>query len=432
MSRQVRRSCLFATMLVALSVPFMMGQGSGCCVVPGQNTAPTANAGPDQTVAPGATVNIAGSATDPDVGDTLTYAWIQTAGPAVVLTGVNTATPSFTAPATATVLSFNMTVSDGNGGSDTDAVNVTVQTTTPPTPARLFIANAAVLANNVTSYLDPATINGNIAPDTNLAGISTQISVPADIVVNPAGQLLVANNTPSITSYNNASATNGNLAPNGNLSGAATQLTLPSSLAINAAQNVLMVADAANQINAYDMSGGTLNGNTPPTRVITAAAGVINAPTGINFGASDNLYVANNLPNNVLVFANASNLNGVQAPTRVITSAAFLNIWDVFVDGSDNLYVVNAAGQINVYANASTLNGLVAPTTTLTVLGATWLTAVVVDSSDVGYIADFGLFANSVYSYDNISNLNAALAPHRTIAGVSTQLARPSRLYLAE
>ena len=432
MSRRMHRNALFATVLVALSVPFMMGQGSGCCVIPGQNTAPTANAGPDQTVAPSAAVNLAGSATDPDVGDTLTYAWIQTVGTAVALTGANTATPSFTAPAAATVLSFNLTVSDGNGGSDTDAVNITVQVVVPPTPPRLFIANAGLLANNVTSYENPATINGNIAPDTNLAGISTQIAAPADIVVNPAGQLLVANNTPSVTSYNNASATNGNLAPNGNLSGAATQLTLPTSMAINAAQNVLLVADVANQINAYDMSGGTLNGNTPPTRVITAAAGVINGPTGINFGANDDLYVANNGANNVLVFANASNLNGVQTPTRVITSAAFLNIWDVFVDGSDNLYVVNALGQINVFANASLLNGAAAPTTTLTVLGATFTTAVVVDSNNVGYIADFGLFVNAVYSYDNISNLNAALAPDRTIAGVNTQLGHPSRLYLDE
>ena len=42
------------------------------------NQAPTANAGADQTVASGATVNLTGAgSTDPD-GDTLTYAWTQT------------------------------------------------------------------------------------------------------------------------------------------------------------------------------------------------------------------------------------------------------------------------------------------------------------------------------------------------------------------
>ena len=33
--------------------------------------------------------------------DPLTYSWIQTAGPAMTLTGANTATPTFTAPARA-------------------------------------------------------------------------------------------------------------------------------------------------------------------------------------------------------------------------------------------------------------------------------------------------------------------------------------------
>ena len=46
------------------------------------NSAPTANAGADQTaVASAATVTLDGSgSTDPDTGDTLTYAWTKTAG----------------------------------------------------------------------------------------------------------------------------------------------------------------------------------------------------------------------------------------------------------------------------------------------------------------------------------------------------------------
>ncbi|XXF78940.1 myxosortase-dependent M36 family metallopeptidase [Myxococcaceae bacterium GXIMD 01537] len=59
--------------------------------------APTADAGPDQQVKARSTVTLAGTASDPD-GDALSYAWTQTEGTAVTLTGGDTATPSFTAP----------------------------------------------------------------------------------------------------------------------------------------------------------------------------------------------------------------------------------------------------------------------------------------------------------------------------------------------
>ncbi len=91
------------------------------------NRGPTADAGPDQLGRfRNEVVNLDGTgSTDPD-GDALTFSWTQTVGPAVVLTGGNTATPSFT-PTAAGTYTFELTVDDGfAGGTDVDTVAVTV------------------------------------------------------------------------------------------------------------------------------------------------------------------------------------------------------------------------------------------------------------------------------------------------------------------
>jgi hypothetical protein len=93
----------------------------------------SAFAGEDQEVLQGATVRLnGGGSTGPITG----YSWTQTAGPTVTLTGANTATPSFTAPAGDNTLEFELSVS-GAGGPSTDRVQVIVHAT-----AAAPIANA--------------------------------------------------------------------------------------------------------------------------------------------------------------------------------------------------------------------------------------------------------------------------------------------------
>ena len=73
------------------------------------NQPPVADAGADQTVASEqAGVSLDGSgSTDPD-GDPITYSWTQTSGPAVSLSGADTATPSFDAPVGPATLEFEL------------------------------------------------------------------------------------------------------------------------------------------------------------------------------------------------------------------------------------------------------------------------------------------------------------------------------------
>jgi len=98
------------------------------------NQAPTADAGADETVEEGESVQLdASGSTDPD-GDSLSYAWTQTGGPDVSLSDASAASPTFTAPDVdgATTLTFQVAVADENGASATDTVSVTIQPSSPP------------------------------------------------------------------------------------------------------------------------------------------------------------------------------------------------------------------------------------------------------------------------------------------------------------
>lgn len=115
-----------------------------------ENTAPSAQAGPDQAVASAAPVTLDGSASsDPDEGQTLTYAWTAPAG--VTLSDPSAVSPTFTAPTLATgdpdqTLTFSLIVTDNLGlASVADEVSITVtapsDTVAPDAPTLVVSGN---------------------------------------------------------------------------------------------------------------------------------------------------------------------------------------------------------------------------------------------------------------------------------------------------
>ena len=102
---------------------------AGKTVAISQNQAPTANAGPDQTVDAGAVVSLNGTGSDPDNGIS-SWQWRQAAGTSVILSGAFTQQARFTAPNIATgsaTLVFELRATDAGGLSATDSIAVTVQ-----------------------------------------------------------------------------------------------------------------------------------------------------------------------------------------------------------------------------------------------------------------------------------------------------------------
>jgi hypothetical protein len=94
-----------------------------------QNQIPLANAGPDITVDEGTTVQLTGIGSDTD-GSTVYYKWEQSSGGTVVeLDTTDTAVLEFTAPDIAqdTSVSFTLTVTDSDGATAKDTVEVLIK-----------------------------------------------------------------------------------------------------------------------------------------------------------------------------------------------------------------------------------------------------------------------------------------------------------------
>ena len=100
---------------------------------------PQADAGPNQGVTEGESVSLDGSGSTTSLPDgVLTYFWRQIGGPGVGLSDPTAVFPTFTAPdvgPAGAVLTFELTVTDAQGRSDTDSVEVTLNDRMAPAAA---------------------------------------------------------------------------------------------------------------------------------------------------------------------------------------------------------------------------------------------------------------------------------------------------------
>lgn len=122
------------------------------------NAPPAANAGPDQTVTPGATVTLNGSGSSDPENSIVSYQWNVSGGAGTFPSSLNGQVPSFTAPNTEGWAIYTLTVTDNGGESDSDTVRITVQSE-PVDPNDPPVADAG--ANQTVTEGDTVTLTGS-------------------------------------------------------------------------------------------------------------------------------------------------------------------------------------------------------------------------------------------------------------------------------
>jgi hypothetical protein len=141
------------------------------------NIVPIANAGSDQTINEGISINLDGStSTDPD-GSALTYQWTAPTG--ITLSSNTAAKPTFTAPEIIqdTQYTFSLVVSDGTASSTVDQVVITVKNVN-----KVPIANAD--SDQTVNEGAIVTLNGSISSDPDSDPLVFKWTAPKGIVLN--------------------------------------------------------------------------------------------------------------------------------------------------------------------------------------------------------------------------------------------------------
>jgi hypothetical protein len=164
------------------------------------NQNPIANAGADQTVNEGDSVTLDGTASsDPD-GSVQSYLWTQTSGSTTVeLDDDTSSTPSFTAPAvgpTGDTLTFELTVTDNDGATGTDTVDINIGNVNQPPTAN---AGEDQTVDEGTSgvQLDGS---GSTDSDGNIASYQWEQTGGPSVTLNDAGTATATFDAPEVTS----------------------------------------------------------------------------------------------------------------------------------------------------------------------------------------------------------------------------------------
>jgi len=199
----------------------------------------------------------------------------------------------------------------------------------------LYVATDVQLGTGPSNRVYPGvsvfapTATGNVAPTKSIAGDATGIFSPAQIALDSAANLYIANSAvqgPASILVFNSGAT-GNVAPSSTLGGDKTNIYIPRGVAIDTAGNIY-VASLDQNLPPGPGLGGTprilvfapgATGNVAPVRAITGSATTMGEIGNLRVDSAGNIYVLSGTT--ILKFA--ANASGNVAPADSITSSSY-------------------------------------------------------------------------------------------------------------
>ena len=270
--------------------------------------APTANAGPNQTVARNSVVTLSGSGTDPQ-GLPLTFQWSLTtrpAGSAAVLSSTTISNPTFTADQPGNYVA-QLIVNNGSVNSAPSMVTITVQGNTQPVAnaganQNVAVGSTVLLSGNGSSDADndPLTYAWSFIsrPTGSSAALFGANTVATNFVADVAGtyvvQLIVNDgftNSNPVTVTITAGANTIALTPNPlNLTTAPGTLTVTLSMPAGVGGQVVNLtssnAAVATVQSSVTMAAGATGANVTVTPVTAGSSTITAAASGFTSGTS--------------------------------------------------------------------------------------------------------------------------------------------------
>ena len=234
----------------------------------------------------------------------------------------------------------------------------------------------------------------------------------------------------SVRRFSGVSTLESSVATDLPLSGALTQLSRPGYLTVHPNSGDLIIPDEGTNAILFFSEPLTLEGNTPPNRILTGGATEMVAPVQVYVDPdTDELYVLDKGGAQVLIYENASTIEGAVALTRRLTGngtgIASPNAFCFKLD-TEQLSILNPT-EIVTFEGFKTINGAPPPSGRVSGAATTFanLSFGVYNSAGDLILTDAG--SDSILTYENFVTDQTNEVPTRIVRGSNTGLTEPKQ-----